>query len=134
MVRIYFWVNAAIYALVGLACMLNPDRLARAIGYYTMDNSGSSDFLAVYAGLELGLAAFYLAVAADERREEAGLLFSLCLYGGLVLFRIPSLFLYNPGRWVTHVTAGLELLLLLGAIVLRARARRRPAASGEGAA
>ena len=129
MVRIYFWLNAAIYALVGLACMLNPDRLARAIGYYTLDNSGSSDFLAVYAGLELGLAAFYLALAADERREETGLLFSLCLYGGLVLFRIPSLFLYNPVRWVTHVTAGLELLLLLGAIVLRARARRRPAAA-----
>jgi hypothetical protein len=106
--------------------MLNPERLARAVGYYTMDNSGSSDFLVVYAGLELGLAAFYFALAAEEGREEIGLLFSLCLYGGLVLFRIPSLLLYNPVRWITHATAGLELLLLLAALVLRALHRRRP--------
>jgi hypothetical protein len=125
MVRIYFWANAAVYLLIGLACMLNPERLARAVGYYTMDNSGSSDFLVVYAGLELGLALFYLLLARDERFEETGLLFSLCLYGGLVAFRIPSLFLYNPVRWITHATAGLELLFLLGAIVLRARGPRR---------
>ena len=125
MIRVYFWVNAAIYALVGIACMLNPERLARLIGYYTLDNSGSSDFLVVYAGLELGLAAFYGLLALDEGREETGLLFSLCLYAGLVVFRIPSLFLYDPVRWVTHVTAAVECLLLLAAVVLRARHRRR---------
>jgi len=105
--------------------MLNPERLARVVGYYTMDNSGSSDFLVVYAGLELGLALFYLLLARDPRFEETGLLFSLCLYGGLVAFRIPSLLIYNPVRWVTQATAGLELLFLLGAIVLRARGPRR---------
>jgi hypothetical protein len=104
--------------------MLNPERLARLVGYYTMDNSGSSDFLAVYAGLEIGLALFYLLLAASEERHGTGLLFSLCLYGGLVVFRLPSLLLYNPVRWVTHATAGVELLMLLGAIVLRARHRR----------
>jgi len=130
MIRIYFWVNAAIYALIGLACMLNPERLARVVGYYTMDNSGSSDFLVVYGGLELGLALFYFLLAGSEEREGVGLLFSLCLYGGLVAFRLPSLLLYDPVRWVTHATAGLELLLLLGAIVLRARHRqRRPLAT-----
>src|SRR5262245_43481879 len=98
MIRIYFLANAAINGLIGVACMLNPERLARAVGYYTMDNSGSSDFLVVYAGLELGLAAFFALLALDEGREEPGLLFSLCLYAGLALFRIPSLFLYHPVR------------------------------------
>ena len=125
MIRVYFWANAAIYALVGLACMLNPERLARTIGYYTLDNSGSSDFLVVYAGLELALAVFYALLALDEERDEAGLLFSVCLYGGLVAFRIPSLLIYNPVRWVTHATAAVECLFLIGAIVLRAAHRRR---------
>lgn len=57
MVPVYLWANAAIYALLGAACALNPDRLARAVGYFTLDNTGRSEFLAIYAGLDFGLAA-----------------------------------------------------------------------------
>jgi hypothetical protein len=127
MARIYFWANAAAYALLGLACMLNPERLARAVGYYTLDNSGSSDFLAVYGGLQLGLAAFFALAGSREELQRPALLFAVCLYAGLVALRLPSLALYHPVRTVTYVAAGAELLGLLFAGILLPRARRAEA-------
>ena len=129
MTRIYFGANALIYALFGAACILNPERLARAVGYFTLDNSGSSELLVVYAGLELGLAAFYFAAARDAALEKPALLFSLCLYGGIVAFRLPSLLIYNPVRTVTYVLAAGELLLLATGALLYRRARRAPLAT-----
>lgn len=124
MIRIYFWANAAIYALFGLASMVNPDRMQRAVGYFTVDNSGSSEFLVIYAGLELGLAAYYMAAASSPAMFRPGLLFSTCLYGGIVAFRLPSLMIYHPVRTVTYVLAAGELLLLAGALLLLRRAGR----------
>ena len=124
MTRIYFWANAAIYALFGFASMINPDRMQRAVGYFTVDNSGSSEFLVIYAGLELGLAAFYLAAASSPALHRPGLLFSVCLYAGIVAFRLPSLMIYHPVRTVTYVLAAGELLLLAAAMLLLRRTRR----------
>jgi hypothetical protein len=129
--RVYCWVNAAMYGLLGAATMLNPDRLARAVGFYTLDNSGSSEFLTIYAGLELGLAAFYAAAASDATRARFALFFSLWYYAGIVLFRIPSLMIYHPVRTVTYILAAGEVVLLLAAAILHARSRR--AALEEGA-
>ena len=124
MIRVYFWANALAYALLGLACILNPERLARAVGYYTLDNSGSSDFLAVYGGLQLGLAAFFGLAGSREELERPAVLFSLCLYAGLVALRLPSLAIYHPVRTITYAAAGAELLGLVFAGILLSRSRR----------
>jgi hypothetical protein len=124
MIRLYLFLNAAIYVLFGIASMINPDRMQRAVGYFTVDNSGSSEFLVIYAGLELGLAAFYLLAANRSELERPAILFSLCLYAGIVTFRLPSLMIYDPVRRVTLILAAGEVVLLLGAAWL---ARRRPA-------
>lgn len=126
MIRIYLSANALLYALFAAACMLNPERLARAVGYYTLDNSGSSEFLVIYAGLELGFAAFYFAAARSADLERPALLFSLCLYGGIVAFRLPSLLIYHPVRTITYALAAGELLLLGAAALLLRRERRAP--------
>jgi hypothetical protein len=126
MIRLYCWLNAVIYALFGVATMLNPDRMARAAGFYTLDNSGSSEFLTIYAGLELGLAAFYVAAARDAVRARFAIFFSLWYYAGIVLFRLPSLAIYNPVRPVTWALAAGEVVLLVSAAILLARSRRAP--------
>jgi hypothetical protein len=128
MTAAYLWLNAAIYLVLGLACTLNPDRLQRAVGYFTVDNSGSSEFLAIYAGLELGLAAFFVAAARSASLARPALLFSLCLYGGLVAFRLPSLLLYRPVRPISYGLAASETILLLAAIALWFASREPEAA------
>lgn len=131
MIRVYLFLNAAIYVLFGIASMINPDRMQRAVGYFTVDNSGSSEFLVIYAGLELGLAAFYLLAANRAELERPAILFSLCLYAGIVAFRLPSLMIYDPVRRITLILTAGEVVLLLGAAWL---ARRRPAAAATGEA
>lgn len=123
MIRLYFGLNAALYFIVAAACMLNPVRLQRAVGYFTVDNTGSSEFLAIYAGLEAGLALFFVLAMLKPALERGAIWFALCLYGGLVAFRLPSLFMYHPVRTVTLVLAAGEFLLFLGALVL---VRQRP--------
>src|SRR6187399_253259 len=109
MVRVYLWFNAAMYAIFATACVLNPERLARAVGYFTLDNSGSSEFLAIYAGLEAGCALFYFLAAGRRELERPAILVSLCLYGGIMAFRLPSLLIYNPVRPITYITAAGEV-------------------------
>lgn len=128
MTRIYLWTNAAIYLLLGAASAINPDRMARAAGYFTLDNSGSSEFLVLYAGLELGLALFFIAAARTADLARPAILFSLCLYGGIVAFRLPSLLLYHPVRTFTLILAAGEVVMLLAAAWL---ARKLPRSEEE---
>ena len=123
MIRFYLWLNAALYVLFAAATVLNPERLQRSIGYFTVDNSGSSEFLVIYAGLELGFAAFFGLAALRPALRRGAAWFALCLYGGIVAFRLPSLLMYHPVRTVTLVLAAGEVLLLLGAVLL---VRRHP--------
>jgi hypothetical protein len=122
MTKAYLWINAAMYAVFAAACALNPDRLQRALGFFTLDNSGSSEFLAIYSGLEDGFALFYVAAARRLELERPAILFSICLYAGLAAFRVPSLLIYRPVRTFTYVTAAVEVALLAAALFLRRRA------------
>lgn len=121
MVIAYLVLNAVLYALFALASAVVPERIAAALGF-TLDAQGRVEFLTVYAGLELGLAAFYgWAVYAGAAPQRSALLFSLFLYAGLVLFRMTGIFRYGvPGTTMLAV-AGLELVLLLGALALTLR-------------
>ena len=123
MTRFYLWWNAALYLIFAAATMLNPERLQRSVGYFTVDNSGSSEFLAIYGGLEAGFAAFFALAALRPALQRGASWFALCLYAGIVAFRLPSLLIYRPVRTVTLVLAAGELLLLVGAALL---VRRHP--------
>ncbi len=122
MTKAYLWFNAAMYFVFAAACALNPDRLQRVLGFYTLDNSGSAEFLAIYSGMEAGFALFYFAAARKLELERPAILFSICLYGGIAAFRLPSLFIYQPVRPITYVIAAGEVVLLLAALFLRGRA------------
>jgi hypothetical protein len=126
MTKVYLWFNAAMYLFFAVACALNPDRLQRALGFFTLDNSGSSEFLAIYAGLEAGFALFYVAAARKLELERPAILFSICLYAGIVVFRLPSLLIYRPVRTISYVVAAGEVVLLAAALLLRRRAGKVP--------
>lgn len=118
MLAAYLLLNALIYAGFALATTLVPARIAAAVGF-SLERDGRIEFMTVYGGMELGLALFYVwAVQAGAAEQRVALMFSLCLYAALVLYRGGAILAYGrPGTTLLAV-AGLELLFLLLALWL----------------
>jgi hypothetical protein len=117
MTTIYLWLNAALYALFALWCTLSPLRTAQNIGFLELSPGGSSEYLVVYGGMELGLA-FFFAWCARNGLERTGLVFALALYLPIVAYRIVSVARHWPVGSTTLAVAGLEIALLLAAVAL----------------
>lgn len=118
----YLLLNAVIYAAFALATTIAPARIAAAVGF-SLDRAGRIEFLTVYGGLELGLAAFYAwAACTGAANQRVALMFSLFVYAALVLYRSAGILVHgSPGTTLLAVAA-LELLFLLAAIALLLRA------------
>ena len=123
MLVVYLWLNAAIYAVFGVMSALAPAKIATSLGL-TGDASGKVEFFTVYAGLELGVAAFYAwAAYTGPQAQRVALMFSLCLYAGLVLFRAIGIAMHWPVSATILGVAALELALFAGAVALTLSAR-----------
>lgn len=116
MIKLYFWVNAALYVLFALWCTFRKEQTAEASGYIGLNSSGWSEYLVIYGGLQLGLAGFFVYLATHPEYDKVGLVFALLLYVGIVLYRLVSVFAYWPVKTPTLVIAGMEVALLLGAV------------------
>jgi hypothetical protein len=115
MIRAHLLVNALLYFVLAAWCTLAPQKTSAAIGFGLLRNSARSEYLVVYGGLELGLALFYLLAGLDASLWKAGILFSLCLYAGLALYRLGTiLFLRDLGTF-PYVMFGIEASMLLWA-------------------
>jgi hypothetical protein len=120
----YLLVNAVIYAIFGVMSAVAPSRVAASLGL-SGDASGKVEIFAVYAGLELGVAVFYAWAAwASPAAQRVALMFSLCLYAGLVLFRAVGIAVHWPVSNVILGVGALELALLLGAAAAAFLARQ----------
>ena len=117
----YFWLNAAGYLGLAACCTLRHAKVSASQGFVTLDASGRVEYLTLYGGLQMGLGAFYVVLATNPIYHQVGLLFSLLLYGGIVLVRVLSIGLFWPVSSLTRVLAVSEALLLLAAVVLLAR-------------
>lgn len=120
MAAAYLWLNAVMYLGLALWCALRPTETARALGYGELSAAGRTEFLTIYAGLELGLAAIYACLAWYELLWPLGLLFSVFLYGGIVVFRLFGLRRYRPDSAVIRKLAVGEVAFLLIPLVLLA--------------
>lgn len=120
--RAYLFLNAALYVLFALWCAVSPDKTASAVGFTFRSGSGKSEFIAVYGGMELGFAVFFALTALSPALRPAGILFSLCFYGGIVLFRLYSFTTVTGIERPTYILASLEAILLIAAIILKLRA------------
>ena len=113
--------NALMYALLALWCAFAPEQTSAFVGLQRLNAGGQSEYLAVYGGLEMGLAAFFgWAVCVPEHRRAA-LLMSLLLYLGIVAFRSVAVVRLGFGELGNARTFYvLEILLLLAAVALSA--------------
>lgn len=118
MIAAYLYLNAALYAAFAAWCTLKPDGTARALGYEVLSRGGHSEYLVIYGGLQLGLAAAFALFASQPGWRVPGLAFALCLYLGIVVFRAATLWIYGPVPALTWAVGALELALLVAAAVL----------------
>ncbi len=87
MISIYLGFNALMYAVFAIWCAVKPTTTAAYLGLSAVSAGGRSEYLAIYGGLQAGLAIFYsFALFAPEHRRTA-LWMSAFLYGGIVAFR-----------------------------------------------
>ncbi len=116
--KIYLWFNAVLYVAFGVLCTLRYASTTRAQGFLELDNNGRCEYLAVYGGMEIGFAVFYALCALKAEWRGVGILFSLCIYGGIVAWRLTSFAFLTGINTTTKTIAGLEVALLVCAAAL----------------
>jgi hypothetical protein len=87
MAQAFLYTNALLYLALGLWCSLDPYGTSAWVGFELVGGAGFSEYLAVYGGLELGLAAFFFWAARDRSMQRGGIAFGLCLYIGIFVLR-----------------------------------------------
>ncbi len=118
MIKLYLWANAIIYLLFALWCSVRKEQTSMASGFTGINNSGWSEYLVIYGGLQLGLAAFFVYLALHSEFYKLGLIFSLLLYVPIVVYRVISIYKFWPVSTTTLGIAGMEIVLLTLAIAL----------------
>ncbi|HZV98210.1 MAG TPA: hypothetical protein VFF74_04395 [Methylophilaceae bacterium] len=118
MAKLYLQFNAVLYLLFVLWCTVKREQTAAASGYMTLSNSGWCEYLVIYGGLQLGLAAFYGYTAYHPPYHWIALLFSILIYSAIALYRIGFAWAYWPVSKLTIYIAALEILLLIGALII----------------
>ena len=115
---LYLWLNAALYAVFSAWCALRWSSTSAALGYVQLNGSGRSEYLAVYGGLQLGLAIGFALFAMHAQHQRMGVLFALVLYAAIVPFRWASVAMLGPVERLTLMVGALETGMLLWALGL----------------
>ena len=110
-IRIFLSVVAVLYAGFAVWCALRPVSTAESLGYTLANGSGRSEYIAVYGGLQMGLAAVFALAVWNEAYAAHGGLLCWMVHGGMVLFRAATLVLIADIAWNTYAFAGLEFVL-----------------------
>jgi hypothetical protein len=115
---LYLYLNAALYLVLAIWVTLIPWRTAASIGFESLSASGRSEYLVVYGGMELGFAVFFALTAWNAEHRRLGLLFALCLYAPIVLYRAFTVLRHGPVSATTLTVAALEVVLLAWGVAL----------------
>jgi hypothetical protein len=109
-------------SLAALAAMLDPDRIADAMGVFVVGVNGYSQFYAIYVGVRLATAGLALLAA---RRGELPILGDLAALFILAqpLGRMIAAFAIGLPRGLLFVICGIELAVGLALLLLRPRGR-----------
>lgn len=124
MVVVYLAFNAVLYAFLGAWCALAPGTTSAFVGLTPVGPAGASEYVAVYGGLQLALAAWFGLAAARPAHQPSALLFAALLYGGIVALRTTAVARFGFGALGNARFAyGLEIGLLASAVALLVRGR-----------
>lgn len=119
--KIYTALNAILFIVFGVWCLLDPEYTAAAIGLAMVGDQGFAEYLAVYGGLQMGLGVFYGLATAHESVQRPAILLSISVYSGLVLARMVAVMNKGPALGFGWYYFALEGMLLSAALFLHFR-------------
>ena len=116
------WFAALASSLAALAALLDPDRLADAMGLFLVGVNGYSQFYAIYVGVRLATAG--LALLASRRGDQPilGDLAALFILAQ-PLGRLVAAFAIGLPSGLLFVICGIELVVGLALLLLRPQGR-----------
>lgn len=116
--RIYLALVGLLYAGLAAYCSLKPADAARKVGFERLGDSGKSEFLTVYGGLEFGLALLLLAPLVRPATTGYALFACIAVHGSLVAFRAVSVALHRDiSPFTTRLAVGEWVIFLLSLAV-----------------
>ena len=120
------WANAVLYAVFAVWCTVVPRQVMGFLGLGDTARQGFTEFMAVYGGLQAGLAVFFALAALLPAMSRAGVACSLCIYGGVVAWRSAALLLHGvPEDKGIFAVFALEVALLAWSAVAALQVLRR---------
>jgi hypothetical protein len=111
---------ATVSSLAALLAMLDPDRVAAAMGLFLVGVNGYSQFYAIYVGMRLATAGLAWLAASRSDQPLLGDLVALFLLAQPA-GRLVAAFAIGLPRGVLFVVCGIELLAGLALLALRPR-------------
>jgi hypothetical protein len=115
-------VAATAQSLAALAALLNPDRVAEAMGLFLVGVNGYSQFYALYVGVRLATAGLALLAARQGDQPLLGDLAALFILAQ-PLGRFVAAFAIGLPQGLLFVVSGIELAVGLALIGLRPQGR-----------
>jgi hypothetical protein len=116
--KIYLYLNAALYLGFAVWCTVASRTTSASLGYVGLSAGGRSEYLAIYGGLQLGLAAMFYLCARDQAFLKLGMMIAVGLYAPIVVYRAITVARFWPVSTLTVMTGVLEAVLLISALVI----------------
>jgi hypothetical protein len=120
--------TATASSLAALSAMLDPDRIAEAMGLFLVGVNGYSQFYAIYVGVRLATAGLALLAARRGDQPILGDLAALFILAQ-PLGRMIAAFAIGLPQGLLLVVCGIELLVGLVLLALRPQGKHLPSAS-----
>lgn len=117
--KYFLTIVALLYGYLAIWCSVSPAITSSKVGLERIEDTGRSEFLTVYGGLEMGLALVFLLPWIAHQYTTGALLACALVHGSLVLFRSISFWLYPKVATMTYqLAAGEWVIFLLSLAVL----------------
>ena len=117
--KIFLTLCGVLYAGLAIWCSVAPAVTSSKVGFEIKPGTGQSEFLAVYGGLEMGIALIFLLPLFRSEYLNSSLLACVLIHVCLVVFRTIGFGLYTGFTPMTYKLAlGEWIILILGLICL----------------
>jgi hypothetical protein len=111
--KIFLTIVGLLYLSLALWCSFSPGTTSQVVGFELIPGAGQSEFLAVYGGLEFGMALLFLAPWVRPETLKHSLWACILLHLGIVVFRTIGFLQYGAMEGATMKLAAGEWVILL---------------------
>jgi hypothetical protein len=117
-VKLFLTLVGFLYLALSLWCSLSPEATSQKVGFERIGDTGRSEFLTVYGGLEFGLALVFLLPWFSRGFLQPALWSCMLIHGSLVGFRTISFALFPNVSSMTYQLAAGEWVIFLVSLLL----------------